>query len=175
LKNKYEMCGEITKLICTHRAHGTHEVLISTSDLPRVNEFTGTWFLMKFKKSENLYVYGTIQTGGKPTTYALHRWIKEVPQGLVIDHINHNTLDNRNENLRVVTHSQNHQNRKGASKHSKSGYRNVTWLKRNKKWRVSIKTIDQERPIYLGEFDDVEEANQAAIEARKKYMPYSTA
>lgn len=41
----------------------------------------------------------------------LHRFLMDSPEGLIVDHINHQTLDNRRENLRVVTHSENMKNR----------------------------------------------------------------
>lgn len=48
---------------------------------------------------------GTIHT-------RLHNFLMNPPQGLYVDHINRNTLDNRRENLRIVTHAENCMNRK---------------------------------------------------------------
>lgn len=66
----------------------------------------------------------------------LHR---EVQKGVVIDHINHNRLDNRKCNLRIVTHSGNSQNK---SKHGKSSkylgvYKNTSG-KGSKCWKATI-------------------------------------
>lgn len=41
----------------------------------------------------------------------MHRFIMDPPSGLVVDHINHDKLDNRKSNLRVCTTFDNNQNR----------------------------------------------------------------
>src|SRR5215470_7214120 len=46
----------------------------------------------------------------------MHRLITGCPKGKEVDHINHDTLDNRRSNLRIVTHKQNQQNGKWALK-----------------------------------------------------------
>lgn len=58
----------------------------------------------------------------------MHRYIMQAPKEMMVDHINHNPLDNRRENLRLVTHQQNHQNRQGANTNNRLGMRGVgTW------------------------------------------------
>jgi hypothetical protein len=57
----------------------------------------------------------------------LHRFLLDAPKGMQVDHINHDTLDNRRSNLRIVTtNQQNNENRNGAHKNSKTGIRGVT-------------------------------------------------
>jgi len=70
----------------------------------------------------------------------MHREIITPPYPLVVDHINHNGLDNRQANLRPATKSQNtinkpYKKKKGA--HSK--YRGVTWQKSINKWQAQIR------------------------------------
>lgn len=77
--------------------------------------------------------------------------------GMTVDHRNHNTLDNRRSNLRVCTNSQNCANKKKASGKS-SGYKGVTWFKRDNCWKAQIKV--NYRNIHLGYFD--KEADAAA-------------
>jgi hypothetical protein len=90
----------------------------------------------------------------------MHRLITGASNFLVVDHINHNTLDNRRDNLRVCTQKENLYNRKprydnpyekGVSK-SASG-----------KFRARIKLNGKEK--YLGTFDTPEDAGRAYLEA----------
>ena len=55
---------------------------------------------------------------------SIHRLVMGNPKGMCVDHINGDTLDNRKENLRVCTISQNSQNKRLKS-HSQSGYKGV--------------------------------------------------
>jgi hypothetical protein len=88
-------------------------------------------------------------------------------EGRHVDHKNHNTLDNRKKKLRVTEQHNNLKNRKGKNSNNKSGYRNVFWASKEKKWIVSL-MIDKIHKR-LGKFDDVHEAGAFAEEMRKKY------
>jgi hypothetical protein len=87
----------------------------------------------------------------------MHRRIMNTPVGLYVDHINHNTLDNRKENLRNCTHAENCRNRVkpfmplGVS----SRYKGVSWHKVRQKWQANI---SRGRLIYLGLFEMEEDA-----------------
>lgn len=92
----------------------------------------------------------------------------ERDDGLEVDHINLDRLDNRRANLRVVTGPQNDQNRpRGYGKYSQ--YRGVTWNK--DRWRAYI-TVD-DRQISLGRYDEELEAALAAEAARRAHMPFA--
>ena len=75
-----------------------------------------------------------------------------------IDHINTNSLDNRIENLRVVTHQQNQFNRNA------KGY---SWNKQNKKWQTQIAFNGKIK--YIGLFDKKEDAHIAYLKAKEFY------
>lgn len=67
-----------------------------------------------------------VSTRAEGTTIYLHRLITHAPKGVYVDHINHDTLDNRRANLRLCTNRQNNENRAGAYKNSQSGIRGVS-------------------------------------------------
>lgn len=94
--------------------------------------------------------------------FLMHREILGAPDGMSVDHIDGNGLNNTRANLRLATQSQNLCNRA-----AKSGYKGVDFQKRNGKWRARIKLNRKE--IHIGEFTDAESAARAYDEAAKKY------
>jgi hypothetical protein len=85
----------------------------------------------------------------------MHREIMKPPQGMVVDHINRNGLDNRESNLRNCTRLENLQNRYWAAGQSK--FRGV--CPQGEKWMAFVGYNG--RTIYLGLFDDEIEAAKA--------------
>jgi len=90
-----------------------------------------------------------------------------LPTGQV-DHINHDKLDNRWDNLRHATGRDNQRN-KPLSKNNTSGYPGVSLVKKTGRWEVNIVT-NKERKI-LGYYDDINEAISVrkAAEERNGY------
>jgi len=99
-------------------------------------------------------------------TYLSHRiaWAMFYgePPSESIDHINTDRSDNRIENLRLASKSQNGQNR-GPNKNNKSGIKGVCWDTRVGKWLASI-TINRKQ-IHLGHFKDKDIAASAYLNA----------
>lgn len=98
---------------------------------------------------------------------SMHRLIMDAPDGLVVDHINHNRLDNRECNLRVCTHQQNVWNSKVRTTNT-SGYTGVSWSSTNKRWVANI-TVNG-KPIRLGQYKDIDDAIAARKSAEAKYF-----
>ena len=97
----------------------------------------------------------------------MHRVIMKCPKDMEVDHINHNTLDNRKVNLRIVTRSQNQMNR-GKQSNNTSGVVGVVWDKTRKKWAARIK---KEGIHYnLGRYKEKEDAVRARKEAEISFF-----
>jgi hypothetical protein len=84
-----------------------------------------------------------------------------------IDHKDTDSLNDRIENLREATRSQNKANC-GIRKNNTSGIKGVGWRKDKNKFRARI-TVDRQE-ICLGHFDTEEEAREAYCEAAQKYF-----
>ena len=63
------------------------------------------------------------------------RMFGDIPEGMVVDHVNHNTLDNTRSNLRLATRAQQQANRRKLAP-SASRFKGVSWDSQKKKWRV---------------------------------------
>lgn len=81
-------------------------------------------------------------------TAVMSRVIMNEPPGLLVDHENHDTLNNRRFNLRVATRAQNGYNRRKSASAKGSRFKGVTWHAPSNKWKVRI-TINKKQ-INLG-------------------------
>ena len=102
-----------------------------------------------------------------PKIGRLHRYIMNPSDKLVVDHINHNPLDNRRENLRVCTIQQNSMNR-SVNYNNKSGTTGVHWSNRYNRWIARIKIDGKIK--YLGSYKSKEEAIEARRQAEIEYF-----
>lgn len=85
------------------------------------------------------------------------------------DHINHDKQDNRIENLRDVSHSENIQNQIYARADNKLGVAGVCFHKASGKFCAQIGL--KGKKVYLGVFDTAQEASDAYRAAKKHYHP----
>ena len=93
----------------------------------------------------------------------------EDPEGFVVDHINGDRLDNRIENLRLATYSQNSANAKRHSRNT-SGLKGASRVFKRGKWtgRWQATITYRREQMYLGSFDTKEEAHAAYLEAARR-------
>ena len=107
--------------------------LVDASDYGWLSEMR--WYPMK-KDTGDVYAFTHIQVDGKKTSAFMHRMILGAVAGQETDHRNGNGLDNRRENIRLCTHSQNMANR--TRRWGVSRYLGVSLHKPTRKWIVHI-------------------------------------
>ena|ERR1035437_231983 len=136
--------------------------LVDNEDFEKANQFK--WF---FSNSGYAMVHKKYYHSRKQYTIHLSRLIINAPEDKEVDHINGNKLDNRKANLRIATRSQNAMNSKIA-KSNTSGYKGVSWFKRDSKWRADIRI--NYKSIFLGLFTNKKDAVQSYNQAAKQYF-----
>lgn len=127
------------------------------------------WCAVYNKEIKNYYVRRTISKknlpDGKSRPDALHWYVIGRPlKGLVVDHINGNSLDNRRENLRIATTRMNGQNRR---EHRAGGLPGCE--RSGKKWAARIRY--KGKRIYIGTFMTREDAHLAYLNKVQEYCP----
>lgn len=144
--------------------------IVDAEDYERLNQWK--WYAKRVgANSDGFYASSITRVGGKGNNVLMHRLVNNTPKGMVTDHINHNTLDNRKINLRNATRAQNLANmtkRPGLS----SKYKGVSRCKREKMWKASI--CFNGKSISLGTFNDENDAGLAYnLSALKYYGEYA--
>jgi len=122
------------------------------------------------KKAGSLHSKGYLSTQIFCRRYFIHRIVFAIHNGRwpkdQIDHINGVRTDNRIENLRDVSNSENMQNQRAATKSNKtSGLLGVSWHKACGKWRAQIRVDGKSTEI--GFYADKHEAHDAYLRAKR--------
>ncbi|MCK4260726.1 MAG: HNH endonuclease [Halanaerobiales bacterium] len=151
-----DLGDNITEIILYNKKH--KEVTRSLIDTDRVS------LLKNYKWCLSGHRYVMTKVNNK--SMFLHWFVVGYPlNSFEIDHINRKPLDNREKNLRRVTHSQNLQNQSIRFDNT-SGYKGVSWSKRSQKWRAYITINNKEK--HLGYFTKIEEAVKVREQAETK-------
>ena len=115
------------------------------------------------------YAATRIMLDNKPYVFYMHRAIMGLEKWdkNQVDHIDGNGLNNRRQNLRIVTPSNNSQNRR-PRKNCTSKFKGVSFSKNHRKWATGIRVLG--RYIFLGYFRDEKQAALIYDKAAKKYF-----
>lgn len=83
--------------------------LVSDEDFDRLNQHK--WYASKESRGTKHYAIRKVRREGKQAKIRMHREVLGLPikydGGLVGDHLNHDGLDNRRENLEAITQEEN--------------------------------------------------------------------
>lgn len=148
--------------IINSKKYGPVIILLDDSDYDRIIKLGIRLTLSKSNKHKDETYYVRFNLNGKKIY--LHRWIMNCPQDKVVDHINHNPLDNRKCNLRIVTERENLMNKKNNT----TSVAGVHYIKRNKTYRATI--YINNKLIHLGQSKDINIAIKLRKEAEHKYL-----
>lgn len=122
------------------------------------------------REAGNFLALGYRQVAVQGKVYLTHRvvWMMhygEIPEDMCIDHINRKKDDNRLENLRLASTSENALN-SNLSSDNTSGVKGVSWNKALHKWGVRLTTEGKYK--HLGLYDTLDEATEVVRKAREK-------
>ena len=126
--------------------------IVDAEDYERLNQYK--WYASRNKNGD---YYAKRMERGTRRQIIMHRVITEAASHLLVDHRNHNGLDNRRSNLRICTKAENVRNQlpHGVS----SRYKGVSWSKSHKKYAATIRC--NKKSFHLGYFADEIEAAKA--------------
>jgi len=133
--------------------------LVDDEDYDYLNQYK--WYA-KLGRGDNFYAYRNVRVNGKYTLIAMHQEIMGTHGNKlkkIIDHIDHDTLNNQKSNMRICDVKRNTWNARVYSSNT-SGFKGVHWHKKCQKYIARVR-IDKETH-YLGLFE-------TAIEAAKAY------
>lgn len=164
-----KVSGEKSKKRNEYRIEdGVVYVKLTNSDEEFICDESDWHAMLKYTWFKDAYGYPcTNASNGNSRTIKFHLMLLGTKEGLVVDHINRNKLDNRRENLRFVTQHVNSIN-KGMNKNNTSGYTGVKFIKGTKQWSASI--MFNYKYIYLGRYATKEEAIEARKRGEEKYF-----
>lgn len=126
------------------------------------------WCAMWSENSRSFYAVRNRSKSEGGGLVLMHREVTKAVHGSIVDHEDHNTLNNQKENLKVGTHASNQKNRT-LQKNNVSGINGVSWNAQKGKWQARITVEGKSK--HLGFFDDPARA-APIIEAAKQEAGY---
>jgi hypothetical protein len=145
-----------------------HETIVDDKDFAWLNQW-------KWQYGGNGYAVrdqylGKIGGTYRHKTVLMHREILDAPSGTEVDHANRNKLDNRRDNLRLATRSQNRANIQSARRKNSELPTGITYNPSPRTKQPFMARVAKDgRSYFLGNFYTVDEASQA-YKLKKKQL-----
>lgn len=124
------------------------------------------WYAQFNPHTKSWYARTNITVNGKNRGMLMHRMITRAKPGEVVDHINHDTLDNRVANLRICAHRQNSFNRKPYANNT-TGFKGVFLRKETGRYRAGLRADGKMH--WRGSFSSPKEAAIAYNDLAKQF------
>ena len=141
-----------------------YRAIVDDEDFEYLNQWK--WCYSNGWAMRGVYI-GTGRKDNRSYKIYMHNLIVKPSEGMIIDHISRDGLDNRRLNLRECTWKENTRNR-SIGKANTTGYKGVVKVKDENKWRARI-TVNGKQ-IQLGYFKDKKEAAKTYNEAAKEHF-----
>lgn len=156
---QYTFEASMKKINVTNRKGEKFTILVSDVDYKFVSQFS--WSV----KRGNSTFYAKTRVS-KRVWVTMHRMLLKPKKNEVVDHKDHNGLNNTRKNIRICCNFKNHQNGKMHSDNL-SGYKGVSFDSRRNLYRARIFS---KKEIWLGHFVSAVDAAKAYNVAAKKYF-----
>lgn len=140
--------------------------LVDDEDFEWLNQWK--WSFSGHKGRKHGYAVRRIYPNGryqKGIVMLMHRFIMDPPANMEVDHVDRNTTNCQRHNLRICSRFENMRNT--SKRENRSGFRGVYWYQSPKSWGARI--VMNKKHIFLGLFENKEDAARSYDEAAKKY------
>lgn len=151
---------------------GKEFALVDEADFEYLNQWKWKLSSGRAVRTKHVGTVGDWRNGKrKDVTIHMHRLVMDAPEGLEVDHIDGNPLNNQKSNLRLCSHEENRRNNKMYAS-NKSGFKGVSYSARHDKWITYIRFMN--KSYNLGIFSDrIEAALEYDNVARQLFGEYA--
>lgn len=157
MNNNFTVLGEDAIIHCRNKASDKPvDVIVDLSDVERIHREIKRIYIRWDGPRRPCWRATVVDLHGN--SFYLSRWLMGAVGNVVVDHIDHNTLNNRKRNLRVVGFDENSRNRKGPDIDCRSGVRNVHRSRGG--WAVCFRVNG--KTVHAGRYGTIEEASRLA-------------
>lgn len=166
-ENPFVIEGDLVKIDVRTKKYPDAVAIIDVADLPLAIDGLGRWMAFS-ADGRNIYAVRTRTANGKQFTQRLHRVLFALPPGHypVVDHENHNGLDDRRSNMRLTDHGMNRANGRPCSQ--EKSFKGVFLRKKSGTYRAIIQALGLR--IDLGSFKTETEAAHAYDAAAREHF-----